>query len=145
MYGQHLLSATENFVDDALDMALSNSSDPSAPADLAAIGRTVLDDDILGGVPNFNSATNHLPPVVPAPSSVLNEAHHHSVVPTVFPDGTVAAYYGGLISANIFGCDISDPMNIHPAPNSTLEDIPLHADQTTNLCGLRQRCGERQL
>lgn len=136
VYGQHLLSATENFVDDALDIALKNSSDPNAPADLAAVGRTVLDDDILGGVPNFNSATNGLPAVVPAPSSVLNEAHHHSVVPTVFPDGKVAAYYGGLISANIIGCDISDPMNIHPAPHSTLEDIPLHADPTHNVCGL---------
>ncbi len=123
VYGQHLLSATENFVDDALGaLGLPNHG--------------VLDDDILGGVPNFNSATNGLPPVVPAPSSVLNEAHHHSVVPTVFPDGKVTAYYGGLISANIFGCDISDPMNIQPAPHSTLEDIPLHADQTTNLCGL---------
>ncbi len=123
VYGQHLLSATENFVDNALDaLSLPNHG--------------VLDDDLLGGVPNFNYPGNGLPPVVPAPSSVLNEAHHHSVVPTVFPDGKVAAYYGGLISANVFGCDITDPMDIHPAPNSTLEDIPLHADKTTNLCGL---------
>ncbi len=136
VYGQHLLSVTENFVDDALDIALKNSTDPNAPADLAAVGRTRLDDDILGGVPNFNSATNHLPRVVPAPSSVPNEAHHHSVVPTVFPTGEVAAYYGGLISANIFGCDIRDPLHIHPAPHSILEDLPLHADKTTNLCGL---------
>lgn len=123
VYGQHLLSVTENFVDDALGaLGLPNHG--------------VLDDDILGGVPNFNSATNGLPPVVPAPSSVLNEAHHHSVVPTVFPNGKITAYYGGLISANIFGCDITDPMNIHPAPNSTLENIPLHGSATSNLCGL---------
>jgi hypothetical protein len=136
VYGQHLLSATENFVDNALDIALVNSSDPGAPANLAAVGRTVMDDDILGGVPNFNFPGNGLPQVVPAPSSVLNEAHHHSVVPTVQPDGKITAYYGGLISANIFGCDISDPMNIHPAPNSTLENIPLHGSTTQNLCGL---------
>jgi hypothetical protein len=136
VYGQHLLSVTENFVDDALDIALVNSSDPGAPANLAAVGRTLMDDDILGGVPNFNFPGNGLPAVVPAPSSVLNEAHHHSVVPTVFPDGKIAAYYGGLISANIFGCDISNPMNIKPAPNSTLENIPLHASATDNLCGL---------
>lgn len=137
VYGQHLLSATENFVDDALDIALKNSSDPGNPAPngIVDLGRTLLDDDILGGVPNFNPG-NGLPEVVPAPSSVLNEAHHHSVVPTVFPDGKVAAYYGGLISANIFGCDITDPLNIKPAPNSTLEDIPLHGSNTQNLCGL---------
>lgn len=123
VYGQHLLSVTENFVDNALSM-------------LGLPNHGALDDDILGGVPNFNSATNGLPPVVPAPSSVLNEAHHHSVVPTVFPDGKVAAYYGGLISANVFGCDITDPMNIHPAPNSTIENIPLHGSTTQNLCGL---------
>jgi len=123
VYGQHLLSVTENFVDDALGaLGLPNHG--------------VFDDDILGGVPNFNSATNGLPPVVPAPSSVLNEMHHHSVVPTVQPDGKITTYYGGLISANIFGCDITDPMNIHPAPNSTLENIPLHASNTQNLCGL---------
>jgi hypothetical protein len=122
VYGQHLLSVTENFVDDALGaLGLPNHG--------------VYDDDILGGVPNFNPS-NGLPPVVPAPSSVLNEMHHHSVVPTVQPDGKITAYYGGLISANIFGCDISDPMNIHPAPNSTLENIPLHASATQNLCGL---------
>jgi len=136
VYGQHLLSATENFVDDALDIALVNSSDPGAPANLAAVGRTLMDDDILGGVPNFNYPGNGLPQVVPAPSSVLNEMHHHSVVPTVHPDGKIAAYYGGLISANIFGCDITDPMNIKPAPNSTLENIPLHGSTTQNLCGL---------
>jgi hypothetical protein len=122
VYGQHLLSQTENFVDEAL-------------AALGLPNHGVLDDDILGGVPNFNPA-NGLPGVVPAPSSVLNEAHHHSVLPTVFPDGKVAAFYGGLISANIFGCDITDPMHIHPAPNSTLENIPLHASTTENLCGL---------
>jgi len=123
VYGQHLLSATENFVDNALGaLGLPNHG--------------VLDDDILGGVPNFNSATNGLPSVVPAPSSVLNEAHHHSVVPTVTPDGKILTFYGGLISANIFGCDITDPMHIHPAPNSTLENIPLHASNTDNVCGL---------
>ena len=120
---QHLLSATENFIDNALGL-------------IGHSNHGVLNDDILGGLPNFNTATNHLPSVVLAPSSILNEAHHHSVVPTVFPDGSVSAFYGGLISANIFGCDISDPMHIHPSPNSTLENISLHGSQTENLCGL---------
>jgi len=122
VYGQHLLSVTENFVDDALGL-------------LGLPNHGVLDDDILGGVPNFNPA-NGLPGVVPAPSSVLNEAHHHSVVPTVAPDGKILAFYGGLISANIFGCDISDPLHIQPAPGSMLENIPLHSSATENLCGL---------
>lgn len=130
VYGQHLLSVTENFVDNALGaLGLPNHG-------VLNYTGGPLNQDILGGVPNFNSATNGLPPVVPAPSSVLNEMHHHSVVPTVQPNGTIDTYYGGLISSNIFGCDITNPMDIHPAPFSTLENIPLHADQTTNLCGL---------
>ena len=133
VYGQHLLSATENFVDDALDIALANADPQSLPGN----PNGVADDDILGGVPNFNYPDNGLPPVVPAPSSVLNEAHHHSVFPTVDPvTGRVYSYFGGLISANVFGCDITDPMHIRPAPGSDRENIPLHADTETNLCGL---------
>lgn len=133
VYGQHLLSATENFVDDALDIALANAK----PQSLSSNPNGVADDDILGGVPNFNYPTNGLPEVVPAPSSVLNEAHHHSVYPTVDPsNGHVYSYYGGLISANVFGCDITDPMNIKPSPGSDRENIPLHGNDETNLCGL---------
>ncbi|MGD0961312.1 MAG: hypothetical protein ABSB19_16005 [Methylomonas sp.] len=123
VYGQHLLSVTENFVDNALGI-------------LGLPNHGVLNGDILGGLPNFNATANKLPAVVPAPSSVLNEAHHHSVVPTLFPDGSVSAFFGGLVSANVFGCDITDPMHIHPAPNSTEENMGLHASAVENVCGL---------
>lgn len=132
VYGQHLLSVTENFVDNALDLAIG-LADPQ-PSGLTANPNGIADDDILGGVPNFNPG-NGLPSVVPAPSSVLNEAHHHSVYPTI-DNGNVYNYYGGIISANIFGCDITDPMNIKPAPNTQKENIGLHIDNVTNLCGL---------
>ncbi|MBI5461296.1 MAG: hypothetical protein HY941_03830 [Gammaproteobacteria bacterium] len=138
IYGQHLLSVTEDFVDDALDLALANASPQSLPGN----PNGVADDDILGGVPNFNPA-NGLPSVVPAPSSVLNEAHHHSVRPYVNPTtGRIQAYYGGLISANVFGCDITDPLHITPAPGSTAETdtanggLNLHGGSNTNVCGL---------
>jgi len=160
VYGQHLLSDTDDFVDEALDLALCiGSTNPTlsdatgTPA--AAACNSVLDPafsnsiglvgtglnapvtgDILGGVPNFNYPDNGLPEVVPAPSSILNEPHHHSVYPYVSADGSVNAYYGGLISSNIFGCDISDPMNIKPSAGTTLENIGVHDDNTTNLCGL---------
>jgi len=151
VYGQHLLSATEDFVDDALDIALCNASTtptlsdatgtaPPAGCNSVGLNGTGLsapaDDDILGGVPNFNAATNGLPPVVPAPSSILNEAHHNTVRPYITGDGRVQTYLGGLISANVFGCDITDPMNIRPATGSDRENMPLHNDDFTNLCGL---------
>jgi hypothetical protein len=137
--GQHLLSVTENFVDDALDIAIGAANDPNFPAGLGSYNPNgVADDDLLGGVPNMfypnAGPLGVLPAIVPAPSSVLNEAHHHSVYPTV--DNRVYTYVGGIISANIFGCDVTDPMHIRPAPATTLENLPLHADNTTNLCGL---------
>ncbi len=126
LYGQHLLSATENFVDNALDLAIANAGDPNHGGN----PNGVAEDDILGGVPNFfypnAGPLGALPAVVPAPSSVLNEAHHHSVYPSI-DNGIVSNYYGGIISANIFGCDITDPMNIKPADNTMLENLPLHA------------------
>lgn len=136
--GQHVLSAAENFVDNALDIALGVAADGYAsPGSYNPNGSAA--DDLLGGVPNMfypnAGPLGVLPAVVPAPSSVLNEAHHHSVYPSVI-NGRVSSYYGGLISANVFGCDYTDVMNIVPAANTTLEDLPLHADNTTNLCGL---------
>lgn len=140
VYGQHLLSSTENFVDDALEIGLSNTGNDQMITSLTnpLISSYQADDDMLGGVPNFRSAENGLPKVVPAPSSVLNEPHHHSVYPTVDPaNGNVYSYYGGLISANVFGCDITDPLNIKPTPGSTRENIPgLHSDVENNICGL---------
>ena len=153
VYGAHLLSDTDDFVDEALDLAIALGNNgigdnPPAPGyvgsgGLAGVGLNPSEqNDILGGVPNFGlglggvADTLGLPAVVPAPSSVLNEPHHHSVYPYVAPDGTVNAYYGGLISSNLFGCDVSDPMHIKPSANTTLENVPVHADNTTNLCGL---------
>ncbi|HHJ36144.1 MAG TPA: hypothetical protein ENJ87_10310 [Gammaproteobacteria bacterium] len=166
VYGQHLLSDSDDFVDEALDLSIALGSNgigtinPKvglgtyvagvgeyiatgglAGASAGALGDSVQ-NDILGGVPNFNhpdnggTGSNGLPAVVPAPSSVLNEPHHHSVFPYAPGDGSVNAYYGGLISSNVFGCDISDPLHITPSAGSQLEDIALHADATTNLCGL---------
>ena len=137
VYGAHALSDTDDFVDEALDLSLQlASTGVTLPGGLADAGLSPsVQGDILGGVPNFNFPNNGLPEVVPAPSSVLNEPHHHSVRPWVAPDGSVNAYYGGLISSNVFGCDITDPMNIKPSPGTTPEDIPLHGpgDQ---VCGL---------
>jgi hypothetical protein len=136
--GQHLLSATENFVDNALDIAISAAGDPNHLGNPNGIA----DDDLLGGVPNMFAGTGLDPhglgldgvPIVPAPSSVLNESHHHSVFPTI-DNGNVYSYYGGVISANVFGCDITDPMNIIPAPATMLENLPMHANND-NVCGL---------
>ena len=178
IYGEHALSTADDFVDEALNIALCNGADttvavegfdgsslstltgepPASTADCVdgafashpgtsvglnsvALGLSLPETgDILGGVPNFNYPGNGLPEVVPAPSSVLNEPHHHSVRPHVAADGSVNAYYGGLISSNIFGCDISDPMNIKPSPGSTTEldagGIDLHGGSTANVCGL---------
>jgi len=153
VYGQHLLSDTDDFVDEALDLALALGNnglgdavpDPgyAGSGGLEAVGLGAsVQGDILGGVPNFGFGQGGtadalgLPETVPAPSSVLNEPHHHSVYPYVAADGSVNAYYGGLISSNLFGCDISDPLNIKPSAGTTLENVPVHADNTTNLCGL---------
>ncbi|RKZ64859.1 MAG: hypothetical protein DRQ44_08785, partial [Gammaproteobacteria bacterium] len=154
VYGQHLLSDTDDFVDEALDLALMLATPTFDPVTGEQTNVTLLGGlsdaglnpsetgDILGGVPNFGLGLGGtadalgLPATVPAPSSVLNEPHHHSVYPYVAADGSVNAYYGGLISSNVFGCDISDPLNIKPSLGTTLEDVPVHADNTTNLCGL---------
>ncbi|MEE9492531.1 MAG: hypothetical protein V3W04_04045 [Gammaproteobacteria bacterium] len=166
VYGEHLLSATDDFVDEALDLALCLGSTSPTLSDatgtapdpagcnavlgagsansigLAGTGLSApATGDILGGVPNFGHGKGHtadalnLPPVVPAPSSVLNEPHHHAVFPFVAEDGSVNSYYGGLISSNVFGCDITDPMNIKPALNSMLENVPVHGPGA-QVCGL---------
>ncbi len=165
VYGQHLLSSTDNFVDEALDLALCLGDDtvdgvslstatgtPPDPAGctpqlgvttsigLVGAGRAPAQQgDILGGVPNFNHPAfggpgNGLPAVVPAPSSVLNEPHHHSVYPYVDPaDGSINAYYGGLISSNVFGCDVTDPMDIKASSGTALDNI---FGPGKNKCGL---------
>lgn len=142
VYGEHLLSDTDDFVDEALDLSLQlASTGVTIPTGLvgvpvgvstAPLGASVQ-GDILGGVPNFNYPGNGLPAIVPAPSSVLNEPHHHSVRPWVGADGSVNAYYGGLISSNLFGCDVSDPMNIGPSAGTQLG---LGLNSSPQVCGL---------
>lgn len=46
------------------------------------------------------------------PSNVLNEAHHMNEEPYIGPDGHKYLFPAGLISANIFKCDVTDPRNI---------------------------------
>ena len=107
---QHLLSETENFVDDALEIVGGTWNGPDNPP------------DILGDVNG-----------VLAPSSILNEAHHMNVVHLINPtDGSRNIFPAGLISANVFGCDITDPMKIKPAQGTT----PDAFGRTNNVCGL---------
>jgi hypothetical protein len=49
------------------------------------------------------------------PSDALNEAHHMTHDPIVV-GGHRYLYLGGLISANVFRCDVTDPLNIPNCP-----------------------------
>src|SRR5712691_8694128 len=46
------------------------------------------------------------------PSNVLNEAHHMNEELFIGPDGHKYLFPAGLISANIFKCDVTDPLHI---------------------------------
>lgn len=48
------------------------------------------------------------------PSNLLNEAHHMNTTPLIGPNGHKYLFPGGLISANIFKCDVTDPLHIPP-------------------------------
>jgi hypothetical protein len=48
------------------------------------------------------------------PSDILNEAHHMTDDLVTGPHGEVYLYVAGLISANIFRCDVADPLHISP-------------------------------
>ncbi|VAW83175.1 hypothetical protein MNBD_GAMMA13-1496, partial [hydrothermal vent metagenome] len=86
-----------------------------------------------------------------------NEAHHTSAFLIETNDGRRLMYAGGLISANVFGCDVTDPMNIRPIDGTMvggdIKDIVYHydaygdgddpdshpdytQDKYNNLCGL---------
>jgi hypothetical protein len=57
------------------------------------------------------------------PSDALNEAHHMTHDPIV-GGGHSYLYMGGLISANIFRCDVTDPLHIPTCPLvTTAKDV----------------------
>ncbi|MFZ1386851.1 MAG: hypothetical protein WBP46_19960 [Thiolinea sp.] len=111
--GEHLLAETENYVDNALNAATSGSY-PSQNGDILA--------------PNLSSA-------------ILNEAHHFNADHVVDPvNGHHYVYPGGLISANVFGCDVTDPLNVKPVPGTLIAPgvryNPSVHTTIRNLCGL---------
>lgn len=121
VFGQHLLAETENVVDN-----LAKVLDPR----IVARTGDALDSGLK------------------LPSSTLNEAHHMNVDLYVEPmNGHRYVYLGGLISSNIFACDVTDPMHIKPVPGT----VPSQADPMTwsgaaptdNICGLA--VGSQQL
>lgn len=111
--GEHLLAETENFVDNALNIATGGDY-PAQNNDILANGLS---------------------------SALVNESHHLNVEHVVDPvTGHHYIYPAGLISANIFACDISDPMNITPVPGTQIGagifyDPSIHTE-INNLCGL---------
>jgi hypothetical protein len=114
IFGQHLLAETENVVD-----SLARALDPRV---IARSGDAL--DSGLG-----------------IPSSTLNEAHHMNVDVYVDPaNGHRYVYLGGLISSNIFACDVTDPLHIKPVPGTmTSQADPMTwsgKPPTDNICGL---------
>jgi hypothetical protein len=62
-------------------------------------------------------------PATGIPSDALNEAHHMTHDPIAI-GGHRYLYMGGLISANIFRCDIADPLHIPTCPLvTTAKDV----------------------
>ncbi len=119
---QHLLSETENFVDNALDIVAGGDGSGTGGGTIPGAGDyTAKFGDILGEVNG-----------ILAPSSILNESHHMNVQHVIGADGSRNIYPAGLISANIFGCDITDPLNIKPSAGTTTDLL----GRTNNFCGL---------
>ena len=121
IFGQHLLAETENVVDN-----LARRLDPRSPAGMG---------DALDRGLNL-------------PSSTLNEAHHINVRLYTEPKtGHKYLYLGGLISSNIFACDVTDPLHIKPVPGTAPSQVnPLTwsgAAPADNICGLA--VGSRKL
>jgi 56kDa selenium binding protein (SBP56) len=75
---------------------------------------------VLTTVPIESSPGKHLLDelgLVPGVTSdVLNEAHHVNEEPLITPGGNKFLFLGGLISTNIFRCEVTDPLNMDPCP-----------------------------
>jgi hypothetical protein len=76
-------------------------------------GRNLLND--LGLTDALGLTTMYGLPSTGIPSGALNEAHHMTHEPIVV-GGHRYLYLGGLISANVFRCDVTDPLNIPTCP-----------------------------
>ena len=72
-------------------------------------GANLLND--LGFTQALGLTTKYGLPATGIPSDALNEAHHMTHDPIVVANHSYL-YMGGLISANIFRCDVTDPLHI---------------------------------
>ena len=84
-------------------------------------GANLLND--LGFTGPLGLTTKYNLPAKGIPSNVLNEAHHMSHEPIAVGRHRYL-YLGGLISANVFRCDVADPLNIPNCPLvTTAKDV----------------------
>ena len=98
-------------------------------ADLQNVAGTNLLND-LGFTGALGLTTKYNLPATGIPSNVLNEAHHISHEPIIV-GGRSYLYLGGLISANVFRCDVTDPRHIPRCPLVTA------AKDVANFSGVR--------
>src|SRR5215472_11312716 len=76
-------------------------------------GANLLND--LGFTDALDLTTKYGLPATGIPSDALNEAHHMTHDPIVIGRHSYL-YMGGLISANVFRCDVMDPLHIPTCP-----------------------------
>ncbi len=90
-------------------------------------GANLLND--LGFTDALDLTTKYGLPDTGIPSDALNEAHHMTHDPIVVGKHSYL-YMGGLISANIFRCDVTNPLHIPDCPLVTT------AKDVTNFSGI---------
>jgi hypothetical protein len=90
-------------------------------------GANLLND--LGLTDPLGLTTKYGLPASGIPSDALNEAHHMTHDPIVIGQHSYL-YMGGLISANIFRCDVANPHQIPTCPLVTM------AKEVTNFSGI---------
>ena len=90
-------------------------------------GTNLLND--LGFTDALDLTSKYGLPKTGIPSDALNEAHHMTHEPIVIGKHSYL-YMGGLISANIFRCDVVDPIHIPSCPLVTT------AKDVTNFSGI---------
>jgi hypothetical protein len=73
----------------------------------------------LGLTAALGLTTKYGLPTTGIPSDALNEAHHMTHDPIVVSEHRYL-YMGGLISANVFRCDVTDPLHIPTCPLVTI-------------------------